>query len=159
MNEYCKVFKKQICQIGVFIMPLQPFFCASSDALVVEDGCVLKCLEIECPFKCKKLAVYDKVKKKCNVTYLYVNENGEVCLRQSHIYFTQCQMTMYVTGLNKCDFFVWSPVGSHLVSLKRDQKFLKSVVAKTTNFYFEHFLPALYIKNSDPNKENNSINI
>ena len=133
-------FNHQISQIGAFVMPSQPWFCARPDALVIVDGCVTK----KCPFSCSKKSVHDNITKQCNMQYLYINMNGDVCLKESNIYFTQCQMTMYVTGLLECDFFVWSPIGNCLVTIQIDNQFLQKVIPKLTKFYFQYLLPAVY---------------
>lgn len=62
------------------------------------------------------------------------------------MYYTQCQVQMYSAGLSTCDLFIWSPVenGSICVQVNRDDSFLKNVILICEEFYFFHYLPALY---------------
>lgn len=137
-------------------MPQQPWICVSPDGVVVENECITKILEIKCPSSCHSKPVYDSVNEKFNVGYLYMHK-GDVHLKESNKYYTQCQTLMYPTGLTQCDLYVWSPKGSSLVNVYRDEKFLSILVPKTKDFYFTYLLPALYEKNTEENKENNSV--
>lgn len=103
INEYVLHTKAIVYLVGVFIMPLQPWICASPDAVVIEDDCISKVLEIKCPSSCQYKPVFDENTGKFNVGYLYI-DNGTPYLKESHQYYTQCQMLMYATGLNQCDF-------------------------------------------------------
>ena len=106
---YIKMFNVKVISVGVVVMPDKPHICASADGIVVEDGCADRVLEIKNPSSCSKKPVFDKDTSKFNVTYLE-KVDKITKLRTSNIYFTQCQMIMYVCGLLECDLFVWSPV-------------------------------------------------
>ena len=55
---------------------------------------------------------------------------------------------MYLSGLSICDLFIYSPVenGSYCVQVHHDDTFLKKDIVNCEQFYFKHFLPALYIQ-------------
>lgn len=65
--------------------------------------------------------MFDNENLKCNVPYLYY-DNGKIKLKESHVYFTQCQVLMYVCGFTVCDLFIYSPVpdGSYVIEIHRD---------------------------------------
>lgn len=58
---------------------------------------------------CRNVPVIDMVSQKSNVTCLKII-NGEVTLNKNTVYFTQCQIQMYVTGCDTRDLFFYSPV-------------------------------------------------
>ena len=106
-------------------------------------------VEIKCPISCEKLQIVDFDTKKCNVSYLKF-QHKNVILRESSIYYTQCQIQLYITGLNFCDLFVYSPVknGSVCICVTRNEKFLRKVISVCEEFYFKNYLTRLYEKNS-----------
>lgn len=120
--------------VGAFVMPFQPWTCVSADALVIEDYCITKVLEIKCPSSCHSKPILEPDTKKLNVGYLYLDDNNVVQLKSSHIYYTQCQVLVYATGLNESDLFVWSLKASCLVTVDRDEPFLQSLIPKVMSF-------------------------
>lgn len=122
INDYIVQFGAAVMLIGVFIMPLQPWLCVSPDGLIIHDDCIVKVLEVKCPSTCQSKPVYDQSTAKFNVPYLYFYE-GDVTLKASHQYYTQCQILMYATGLTECDLYVWSPKGSCLDNVHKDEEF------------------------------------
>lgn len=143
-QEYEKLFSCKVKQVGVIVSQIQPWLCASLNEVVVEEGCITKIVEFKCPLSCEKIPVINYSEVKCNVSYLYL-ENNEIKLRESDCYYTQCQIQMYVSGLTICDLFIYFPVenGSCVVEIHRNEKFLREVIAMCENFYFDNCLPAL----------------
>lgn len=153
LDEYISQTQSVVHCVGVFIMPQQPWICVSPDGVVIENDCITKIVEIKCPSSCQSKPVYDMATKSFNVPYLDL-ENDIVTLQPSHQYYTQCQMLMYATGLTECDLFVWSPKGSCLTSIHRDDTFLKNLIHKLKEFYFSHYLPVLQNISSEANETN-----
>lgn len=155
---YETMLNKQVKEVGVIVSKDQPWLCASPDGIVVEDGCIVGLVEIKCPSSCEKLPIVDLVNKKCNVPYLGILGN-EIILKKSNVYYTQCQVQMYVCGLNLCDLFIYSPLenGSCIISVHRDESFIEEVILKSEDFYFTHFLPILYSKTKEENEKNKCI--
>lgn len=146
-KEYEKIYKCQVIQIGLLVKKDQPWLCCSPDGIVCTDYCITKIVEFKCPYTCAKKPIFDDESQTCNVSYLYY-ENNEIQLKESHMYYTQCQLLMYVCGLTVYDFFVFTPVsnGSCCIEVHRDENFLKSAVLKSESFYFEHYLSVLESK-------------
>lgn len=142
LKDYETIHGTKVIQIGVVVSKTQPWLCASPDGVVVEDFCITKLVEIKCPISCEKLPVVDFNLHTINVKYLYFL-NGIIALKESHIYYTQCQVQLYVTGLVVCDLYVWSPKGSCVVPVHRNENFLKFLIPKLEKFYFQYFLEAL----------------
>lgn len=89
--------------MGLLVHNQQPWLCGSPDGLFsTGEGTVL--LEIKCPHSIKDSAVIDSTAEVTFVKYL-VYEEGRLCLRRTHKYFTQVQVLMYVLNLGECFFF------------------------------------------------------
>lgn len=128
----------KIYTIGLVIKILQPYLAASPDRISVADKSIL---EIKCPYTCEKLLIVDLEKKICYVHYLFINDKDEVELKTSHQYYTQIQVAMYVTGLEKCHFFVYSECDFVHLIISKNTIFLSEYIPKMEWFYFHHFLP------------------
>ncbi|KAG0435954.1 hypothetical protein HPB47_018228 [Ixodes persulcatus] len=76
------------------------------DGLVEENG-EIRLLEIKCPSRRETKPVVDE---NMNVDYLQY-EGKKLKLQESHVYYTQVQVSMYIVGANVCDFYVYSPKG------------------------------------------------
>lgn len=150
---YSEIYGEKLVDVGVLVSKFQPWLSVSIDAAVVENNKITKILEIKSASSCKKRPVVDYEKQTCNVKYLSIEKNV-VKLVKSHVYYTQCQVMLYVTGLEKCEFFVYSPVKSCRVTVLKDRKFLEAVILNCEIFYFKYVLPDLYLKNT---KENNGL--
>lgn len=153
MLEYENMFNVKVHKVGLLVSEKQPWLCASLDGVVTQNGCIQKIVEFKCPFSCEKLPVVDLKNNKCNVKYL-VLEGNEVHLRASNVYYTQCQTQMYVSGVQKCDLFVYTPVenGCCCVTVQRNEKFLSVLILKCEDFYFQHYLPKLLEKSINRNQ-------
>ena len=152
IENFCKLYNVKVYQIGAFVMPAEPWLLVSTDG-IVEQNENYKLLEIKCPYSCKTKPVFDESQNKCNVGYLEVVDQ-KIQLKKSHMYYTQVQVSMYATGLQSCDFFVWSKKGSCLVEVLRDNAFLSKVIPLLKKFYFSNYLQAIHKKFEETNKEN-----
>ena len=121
----------EVINTDLVVMPERNYLCGSPDGIVIEGGSIKKILEIKCPKTCAAKPVYDPKSKTFNVKYLE-KINGLSKLKTNHIYYTQCQILMYVCGLSECDLFVWSPVnnGSELFSVLKDKNFCHRLFLK-----------------------------
>lgn len=131
--------QQKIFDSGLIISLKQPFLACSPDG-IVENGNVLEIVEIKCPFTCKNSIIFDPETGTSFVDYLIVDKEKKPELKKTHIYYTQVQMCLYVTGLEVCNFFVYSSLNSVLLRISRDEAFLENIVPKIENFYFSHLL-------------------
>ncbi|CAL1671882.1 unnamed protein product [Lasius platythorax] len=135
-----------IYDIGLVICAKQPFLACSPDGIIV-NGTEMELIEIKCPYSCKDSVIIDKNENKSLVDYLILNALGEPELKQTHVYYTQIQTSLYVTGLASCKLFVYSQHDCVLVNVFRNEQFLKTVIPKIEYFYFKYFLPII-LKNT-----------
>lgn len=143
---YENLYQVKVIEVGVIVFFWQPWLCTSLDGIVIKNGIIIKIVEFKCPSSCSKKPIIEQTKEgiKINVKYLEIID-GKVCLKKSDRYYTQVQVQMYITGISKCDLFVFSPVekGSINVSVLRDEAFIMNVILKSEEFYFLHYLSAV----------------
>ncbi|CAN7998161.1 unnamed protein product [Ixodes pacificus] len=133
-----------VVQVGLLVHNQQPWLCGSPDGLFATgEGTVL--LEIKCPHSIKDSAVIDSTAEVTFVKYL-VYEEGRLCLRRTHKYYTQVQVLMYCTSafnLGECFFFVYTSVDSVIGAVERDNIFLETAIRRLEGSFFSHYLPAI----------------
>jgi chromosome condensin MukBEF MukE localization factor len=97
----------------MFVHKTLPYFGASPDALVGNEGIV----EIKCPFSGKHLSSVEAVRKKF-IKFCNVDNNNQLCtymisiyLKKNHPYHYQIQGQLEVTDRKYCISIVWTPHG------------------------------------------------
>ncbi|KAK0178538.1 hypothetical protein PV327_007419 [Microctonus hyperodae] len=69
LKEYKKLMKQkfEIVQVGLVVNINQPWLCGSPDAILVYGSAVWqkKLVKVKCPYKCKKIPIYDAKNGKC----------------------------------------------------------------------------------------------
>ena len=115
----------------------------------MQDNNAIIIVEIKCRASCEECVIIDSDSNEPRVNYLKI-ENNKPVLKTSSIIYTQCQIQMYISGLDHCDLFVYSPLISYIIPVVRNEKFLEEVLLKCEEFYFQHYLPPLqiYIENA-----------
>ena len=128
-RKYEAVTGHKVLENGLIISPSQPWLACSPDGIISGDEPFA--LEIKCPSSCEN--------KKIVTDYI---KDGK--LKKSHPYYTQCQIHMYVTGLKKCDFFVWSKIDHILDHIELDMDFLEKSIIYLEKIYFTELLTTLF---------------
>lgn len=126
---------------GLYLDPSKPFVGASPDRIFSCKCHSKMCVEIKCPFSISHKSPKDD---DIELAFLHKKENGEVGLKKSHNYYTQCQLQLGVTGLTKCVFFVYTAHGHILEEIDFDQEFYSDLSIKCDRFYREFYLPSIY---------------
>lgn len=137
---YCKMVNLTVIKCGLVIHSKKPWLCGTPDGIVIVDGIPQKILEIKCPISCKDKKITDSISNVPNLSYLKTI-NGEISLKKSHIYYTQCQILMFTSGLDECDFFIYNNIKPLLLTIKKDEKCLSDTIAKLEHFYYSFYLP------------------
>lgn len=141
-KEYEVAHKCTVIRVGVLVCKVQPWLCCSPDG-IVEDKSGIRLLEIKAPLRCIDKPVIDE-SGNINLDYLTLRA-GKVELKESHIYYTQVQVCMYILNAAVCDLFVYSPVKSVTVPVAKNDQFLQSMIPKMEWFYFCYFMKELAI--------------
>lgn len=133
----------KIVEIGSVVKKVQPYYICSADAILINKITKdIQILEIKSPYSCKTKPIFDPVTNTINVTY--VERNGDkFVLKKNHSYYTQVQLLLYILNLTLCQFIVYSPHGSILFVVERDEDFLQRTIPNLEKFYFRYYLKKL----------------
>lgn len=119
----------KIVQVSLVVHTLQPWLSASPDGLITTRN-RLTLLEIKCPL-CHSFVEYS------------MYEDGCLKLRESHAYYCQVQVAMYVTNTRDCFFFVYSRKQIITAVVQRDEAFLAVNLPLLQQFYRSYYLKQL----------------
>lgn len=128
--QMCEMTGMKISSCGFFVSPTYPFLGASPDGLIGSDTVV----EVKCPFSRRFSAINEKT-----IPYLYVDKDGNLTLKKNHSYFYEIQGQLFVTGRQEAKLVVYTTVETVIISINRDEEFIKKMVDRLTTFYNNHF--------------------
>lgn len=121
---------------GLFICQDVPFVGASPDR-ILSCSCHGKwTVEIKCPYSISHLAPTDT---RAKLPYMEDNK-----LKQTHQYYTQCQLQMGVLNVSKCLFFVYTSHGFILTEINFDKELYTDLLRLCKLFYKDHYLKSLF---------------
>ncbi|XP_068085057.1 uncharacterized protein [Anabrus simplex] len=151
---YGSSFGVRVIRCGLIIHKKQPWICGSPDGIVLRGNVADRVLEVKCPSSCKDKPIVDE-SGNVRVRYLYFDEQNNIQLKTSHMYYTQIQILMYITGLEKCDLYVYSKAQQLTIPIYQDNKYVEKYLTKMTKFYFNNYLPNISgIPNNNNDKNN-----
>uniref|UniRef100_A0A1X7TJH5 PHD-type domain-containing protein n=1 Tax=Amphimedon queenslandica TaxID=400682 RepID=A0A1X7TJH5_AMPQE len=128
---------------GFFVSTDYPFLGASPDGLVECSCCGKGVLEIKCPFRCKESTIKSLVDSSTDF-YLKRQSDGIFSLDHDHSYYYQCQLQMFVTDRQYCDFVVWSKESQlHVERITLDESFIQAQMPIAMKFWRLCILPEL----------------
>ena len=110
------------------------FLGASPDGVVVDhSGDTVRIVEVKCPYKAREKTLEEMYNDKsfcCSIT------NGVPTLKQEHEYFFQIQGQMAMTGIQTCDFIVWTPFDFVVITVLFDQDLWNNHCYPTLKHFF-----------------------
>lgn len=131
----------QIYHVGLVVCIKQPFLACSPDGIIENNG-NLELLEIKCPSSCANSKIVNLEENSSNVPYL-IFKKGNLQLKESHKYFTQVQVSMYILGIKLCHFVAYSSQDFVHILVHRDEDFLMNVIPKIELFYYTYVIGLL----------------
>lgn len=129
IKRFEELYGAGVKQSGLFLSLSHPFLGASPDGLFGDD-CVV---EVKCPYTAKLQAISPNT-----VPYLELI-NGDLFLKKNHPYYTQIQGQMFCTERQLCIFIVFTFNDIKIITIQRDEGFIKDMVGKLSDFYVNHF--------------------
>jgi len=112
---------------------------ASPDGIV--DDC--KLVEVKCPYASRQGDLYSEhIGDKFFLTF-DINEDIAFNLKnaQGHSYHHQVQANLWLSRRSQCDFVVWNPDSTVIVTVERDEMYEQKYFSMLEKFYVQHFLP------------------
>jgi hypothetical protein len=130
-------------EMGLVIHPDLPWLGYSPDGFLKNREVLI---EIKCPFSALKHNSMDELLN--NLSYLKKELNGSRVLRQSHEYYTQIQLGMYILQVKKCIFCIYHSKMDEiwLIEVERNEGFIEQTVKKLKCTYFSIVLPFVLSK-------------
>ena len=126
---------------GLVVQPYLFWVGASPDGLLLEDsGPAL--IEIKCPYSKRNMKPNEIVKDE----KFYVGlKNGKPFLKESHSfgYFTQIQIALGLSQIEKCYFIVYTFQGLILCEVFFDEEYFTRVMLKLNDFYKFYYLKSV----------------
>lgn len=141
-----------VLDCGLFIDGRRPWLAASPDGIVVDGdtGRRLLCLEVKCPYKHRNRSVEDACRDDPAFCLQLLDEDGRrpgeppvYALKTSHCYFTQIQVQLAVTGLDRADLVVYTLRETAVVPVEFDPVLWTETASKLETFYRDAVLPHL----------------
>jgi hypothetical protein len=129
--------------LGLVVNPNFPYLGASLDCFIrlekygqLFQGAVeIKTLAKHAPLTLSQAAEVPGIFFQCN--------DNKLSLNKDHTFYYQVQGQMFISGLEWCDIFVWTPQGSDYETVRKDNTLWATMLTKLSDFYFFHLLPAL----------------
>ena len=135
----------KVSKTGIHISTVDPWLAASPDGVVEDptqaEGRRNGILEIKCPYSGRTMTpevACQEINRFCSSL-----NNGQVTLKATHNYYYQVQGQLAITKLPWCDFLIWTPHGTSLQRIERDENLWKVMYSKLKSFYHEYLLPEL----------------
>ena len=142
-------FKIEEC--GLIIPIEKPFVAGTPDSI-----CTCKChgfdvVEIKCPYHCRDLPVRVAARKP-NFPLIYDAETETFSMRESHNYYYQVQLQMYVAKAAFCIFAVYTNVDLVHVTVLPNVSIIEKLLIKAKLYFCEVVLPQVLAKHfTEPN--------
>lgn len=133
-ERYANHIKKgnvNVFPCGIVINYWCPWLAASPDRIVYDPdrSPPFGLLEIKCTVK----------NSVCEVGYVKL-EQGKISLKKNHSYYLQVLMQLAVTGMEWCDFCIWSHNDEHVETIHFDADKWQAIKDKSDAFYFDYYI-------------------
>lgn len=127
VEEYCRAREVNHYPCGFLIHPDAAWMGSSPDGIVYDpkEQPEFGLVEIKCP----------NVLSYVDCPYIKISE-GTHTLRKSHAYFWQIQGQLLISGLEWCDFVVYTQEDMFIQRISRDKDITATIKEKIDHFFF-----------------------
>ena len=125
-----------------------PHLGCSPDGLVSCTSHGLGIVEVKCPYSARNMTVNDAAES--NSDFCLNLKDGNLHLKNTHSYYYQCQLQLYVTKYRYCDFVVWTTQSIHIERLHVDGELLETFyelpsIFSSTVFYLNYYQNGIHV--------------
>merc|ERR1712082_378864 len=122
---------------GLLLQPHLPFLGATPDGIVCDGSGGSGLLEIKCPFAAKDMTVAQAVE---SVKDFYIVKEGETfVISKTHQCYSQIQGQLLLSGLEFCDFVLYTKKDVVFDRVHRDTEFINQMIVRLHEFHLSHF--------------------
>ena len=135
-----------VSHCGLVLRPSDPHLGSSPDGITKCTCCGKGVLEIKCPYKYR-----DGLEGSTEDTQFCLDKS--FTLKNSHPYYYQTQLHMFVCGVSHCDFVLWTRKEVIVQRVLKNQEFLEEALPKAQHAFISIVLPELLTRRHDPDLE------
>lgn len=127
---------RHVHDAGLMLQPELQFLGATPDAIICDDG-ETGLLEIKCPFGARDKTVTEAAS---TIKDFYVVNNGQdIKVSKKHNCYYQMQGQLLLSGLDFCDFVLYTRKDLYTERVYRDVKFINAMISKLHAFHVNNF--------------------
>lgn len=129
--------ERHVHSCGLLLQPSLPFLGASPDGIVCDGNGGSGLLEIKCPFAARTMTVGEAVETKKN--FYIVKEGDTFTISKMHPCYSQIQGQLLLSGLEFCDFVLYTTKDVFFERVHRDTAFINQMIVQLHKFHVSHF--------------------
>jgi hypothetical protein len=115
-------------------------------------------IEVKCPYSARGYQTLDHAIQDLSNFYIakVVKDDGSIgySLRidtqRGFDYYNQIMLSLYITGLPYCHFYVWAPHFSQMIQIPMNQQWVDENESTLFSFWIQHVAPLIYEQNKQP---------
>jgi hypothetical protein len=120
---------------GLCVNPEFPYLGATPDGIVCDDGdCGI--IEIKCPYTARDMSIEESLSLP---GFCLEERDNKICLKKTHAYYYQIQGQLMITGVEFCDFIVYTRKEIHIERIDQDLVFMNKLLSDLSKVYFLYF--------------------
>lgn len=130
----------KVLPCGLVVSKDFPILGASPDSRVIDTGCVYHfgIAEVKCPYK--YFNVHPLNAADDSKFFMEKISDKQCKLKENHMYYSQVQGQMGITGAMWCDFIVYTKVGLYVQRISFDPDFWNQLRQQLVSYFFNHFI-------------------
>lgn len=150
LQKYENLFNVSCVKSGLVVNTTVPFFAASPDAVVRQEGTECTVIEIKCPYIARSFSENDFIidgklpVSKRKIKFLKFSNNA-LTIVNTHNYYYQIQSIMFATNIQHAHFCVFASDTAALlvIPISRNDEFITNFIELVTDRYFRFYLPEI----------------
>ena len=108
---------------------------------------------MKCPYKCRTMSMSEITEQPDQCL------NAQYDLKQSHEYYAQVQLQMFVCDTDYADFVIWTPIDCVITRVVKDMKYIDILLVKIITVWHKAILPELLTCSLEMDVINRKINV
>ena len=137
VKEYENISHNTVQKCGLHVCENYPFLAASPDGLVA----AVTVLEVKCPYSIRNEKITPE-----NYPHIELTSDNTLSLKRRSNYYYQCQLQMYATKREYCEFFIWTTCDHVLIQFGIDVEVVQEIIQKSQKFFNDYVVPQLQKK-------------
>ncbi len=132
-----------VSSCGLVVRPSEPHLGSSPDSIVRCTCCGKGLVEIKCPYKYR-----DGLQGSAEDRQFCLDKSFN--LKNSHPYYYQTQLHMFVSDVSYCDFLLWTRNEAIVQCILKNAEFLLENLSKAQHAFISTVLPEILTRRHDP---------